>query len=99
MELTELMQLQSTELTVITAARRDGGDATANVETLRLPPPPLMSVDIGGHTRTEVTELMEVSDLMQEALTLRLMAKALTEVLAMLRLPPLSLTSASSLSS
>ena len=38
---------------------------------------------------------MEVSDLMQEAVTLRLMAKALTEVLAMLRLPPLLLVSVS----
>ena len=95
MELTELMQLQSAELTAITATRRGGGDATANVETLRLPPPPLMSVDIGGHTRTEVTELMEVSDLMQEAVTLRPMATPLTEVAAMLRVPALSLSSAS----
>ena len=55
-------------------------------------------VSVGGHTLTEVVKLMEVSDLMQEAVTLRLMAKALTEVLAMLRLPPLSLSSASSLS-
>ena len=55
-------------------------------------------VSVGGHTPTQLTELMEVCDLMQEAMTLRLMAKALTEVLAMLRLPPLSLSSASSLS-
>ena len=41
---------------------------------------------------------MEVSDLMQETVTLRLMAKALTEVAAMHRLPPLLLKSASSLS-
>ena len=41
---------------------------------------------------------MEVSDLMQETVTLRLMAKALTEVAAMRRLPPLPLSSESSLS-
>ena len=56
-------------------------------------------VSVGGHTPTELVELMEVSDLMQEAVTFRLMAKALTEVLAMLRLPPLPLSPASSLSS
>ena len=53
-------------------------------------------VSVGGHTPTEVVELMEVCDLMQETVTLRLMAKALTEVLAMLRLPPLPLSSQSS---
>ena len=51
-------------------------------------------VSVGGDTPTEAVELMEVSDLMQEAMTLRLMAKALTEVLAMLQLPLLSLSSA-----
>ena len=55
-------------------------------------------VSVGSHTPTELVELMEVSDLMQETVTLRLMAKALTEVVAMLRLPPLPLSPASSLS-
>ena len=56
-------------------------------------------VSVGGHTRTEVTELMEVSDLMQEAVTFRLMATPLPEVAEMLRVPALSLSSASSFSS
>ena len=37
-------------------------------------------VSVGGDTPTEVVELMEVSDLMQEAVTLRRVAKPLAEV-------------------
>ena len=50
------------------------------------------------NTSTEVTELMEVSDLMQEVVTLELFAEAVTEVVATLGMPPLILSTASSLS-
>ena len=51
---------------------------TANAETLRLPPPLLMSVSVATHRRRR-TELMEVSDLMQEAMTLPPFVTPLTE--------------------
>ena len=37
-------------------------------------------VSVGGHTPTQLVELMEVSDLMQEAMTLRLLQLSLTQV-------------------